>query len=69
MFTFNTNKKKIVLDMPARVGGGSLNGLSPEDLDDDEYIDDSDELMAIRNTGNRLGGQLHNINDSRQCVP
>lgn len=45
--------------MPARgVGGGSLNGLSSDDLDDDEYIDeDSDELMAIRNTGNRLGGQ------------
>ena len=46
------------IDVPARIGGGLLNGLSSDDLDDDEYVDeDSDELMAIRNTGNRLGGQ------------
>lgn len=44
--------------MPAR-GVGLVNGLSSHDLDDDEYVDeDSEELMAIRNTGNRLGGQL-----------
>lgn len=45
--------------MPARVDGSFLNGLNSDDLDDDEYIDeDSDELMALRNTGNRLGGQI-----------
>lgn len=44
-------------DVPAR-GGGLLNGLNSDDFDDDEYVDeDSEELMAIRNTGNRLGGQ------------
>lgn len=47
--------------MPAHGGGGLLNGLNSDDLDDDdEYIDeDSEELMAIKNTGNRLGGQQH----------
>lgn len=47
--------------MPARGGGGLLNGLNSEDLDDDtDYVDeDSEELMAIKNTGNRLGGQQH----------
>lgn len=46
--------------MPARGGGGGLlNGLNSDDLDDDDYVDeDSEELMAIRNTGNRLGGQI-----------
>lgn len=45
-------------DVPARgSGGGLFNGLNSEDLDDDEAYEDSDELMAIRNTGNRLGGQ------------
>lgn len=46
--------------MPARGhGGGLVNGLNSDDLDDDEYVDeDSEELMAIRNTGNRLGGPL-----------
>lgn len=44
--------------MPARGGGGLLNGLNSDDSDDDDYVDeDSDELMAIKNTGNRLGGQ------------
>ena len=43
--------------MPARGGGGGLiNGLSSDDIDEDEYVDeDSEELMAIKNTGNRLG--------------
>jgi hypothetical protein len=47
-------------------GGGLLNGLNSEDQEDeDDYIDeDSEELMAIKNTGNRLGG-LHLF--SLQC--
>jgi hypothetical protein len=47
--------------VPARGGGGLLNGLNSDDLDDDdEYVDeDSDELTLIKNTGNRLGGQQH----------
>lgn len=59
--------------MPARGGGGGLfNGLNSDDLDDDDYIDeDSEELMAIRNTGNRLGGQsimmIHFINQRFVC--
>lgn len=58
--------KKYQTDVPARggsAGGGLFNGLNSDDLDDDEaYIDeDSDELMAIRNTGNRLGGQAISI--------
>lgn len=56
-------------DVPAR-GGGLLNGLNSDDLDDDDYIDeDSEELMAIRHTGgsiNRLGGQTTRVfDDSR----
>jgi hypothetical protein len=43
--------------MPVRGGGGLLNGLN-DDSDDEDYVDeDSDELLAIKNTGNRLGGQ------------
>lgn len=63
--------KKYQTDVPARggsSGGGLFNGLSSDDLDDDEaYVDeDSDELMAIRNTGNRLGGQAkRSTHDSR----
>lgn len=49
-------KYRLYADVPAR-GGGLINGLNSDDLDDDEYIEeDSDELMAIKNTGNRLGG-------------
>lgn len=71
---FKTRKKKVLsrwkyqTDVPARgSGGGLFNGLSSDDLDDDEaYVDeDSDELMAIRNTGNRLGGQASSTHDSR----
>lgn len=58
MFTLNKLSYQNI-DVPARVDGSFLNGLNSDDLDDDEYIDeDSDELMALRNTGNRLGGQI-----------
>lgn len=66
-------KEKILskyIDAPARGGGGGLvNGLNSDDLDDDEYIDeDSEELMAIRVSGNRLGGQqILTDDDNCQC--
>lgn len=59
-------------DMPARPrGGGLLNGLNSDDLDDDDdYIDEeSEEYMQIGDTGgsiNRLGGQpICTADDSR----
>lgn len=63
-FCLPKNPKKFIssiviqTDVPARGGGGGLlNGLNSDDLDDDDYVDeDSEELLAIRNTGNRLGG-------------
>ncbi|CRL03761.1 CLUMA_CG016446, isoform A [Clunio marinus] len=59
--------KDIQRHMSARGGGGMLNGLNSDDFDDDDYIDeDSDELMAIRNTGNRLGLQPIRTTDDSQ---
>lgn len=52
----NCLSKDLQRHTSARGGGGLLNGLNSDDLDDDDYIDeDSEELMAIKHTGNRLG--------------